>query len=99
MLIVESLSANVTPVRHRPSIGQVLSFGAFSVGMTVQIKSAITMAAIFNSPTSQWSRQLGPSVQNNTAPRAAAAGKTGVVATVDPGDSTVQVQVDGKKSW
>ncbi len=76
-----------------------LSFSDFRVGMLVQVKNSEKLQSIFNSPLSQWSKNLGPRVRHDTAPRMNAADRVGPVASVDTADNTVQVEVDGKKAW
>jgi hypothetical protein len=69
------------------------------MGREVFVKKTADLNAVFESKTSQWSRELGPRVQNKREPRARLAGKAGVVASADPGDNTVEVAVNGSKAW
>ena len=89
----------IVPGRVVGSAGQTAVFATLSVGTPVVVKDASALQAIFSSPSSQWSRELGPRVQNNTQPRAQHASQAGVVVQVDNSDSTVEVQVGQAKAW
>ena len=76
------------------------AFASLLVGTPVMIKQAVELQAVFSSPTSQWTRELGPRVQQNVEPRLSKAGQSGTVVQVDTSDSTVEVQVSGGgKAW
>ncbi len=76
-----------------------MSFQDFRVGMAVQVKNAAALQEIFSSRSSQWSRELGPNVQNNVNPRLNLAGHSGVVVVVDSADNTVRIDCNGTKVW
>ncbi len=76
------------------------AFASLLVGTPVMIKQAVELQAVFSSPTSQWTRELGRKAWFNVEPRLSKAGQWGTVVRVDPNDRTVQVQVsDGGKAW
>jgi len=76
-------------------------FSDLNQNMVVKVKVADDLTAIFNNPSSQWSRELARRVQNNTIPRMAFAGRSCVVSSVDTSDNTVQLHIPNTttKSW
>ncbi len=78
----------------------VATFADLVRGRAVRVKNTADLNAVFESKTSQWTRELAPKVQNNREPRANLAGQAGVVKSVDTGDKTVQVEVIGTgQAW
>jgi hypothetical protein len=103
MLNIISINHPQPPMIPQPMIQQAAmqtaTFANLQVGTPVMVKQVSDLQAIFSSPTSQWTRELGPRLQNNTAPRIQAAGLPGTVAQVDNGDGTVEVQCSNAKAW
>ena len=66
-------------------------------GRAVRVKNTADLIVVFESKTSQWSREFDSLMQKNRIMKMA--GQVGVVNDVDPDDKTVRVKVNNSNAW
>jgi len=69
------------------------------IGREVRVKNTADLIAVFESKTSQWSREFNTQMQKNRERQMKMAGQVGVVNDVDPDDKTVRVKVNNSNAW
>jgi len=68
-------------------------------GRAVRVKNTADLIAVFESKTSQWSREFNTQMQKNRERQMKMAGQVGVVNDVDPDNKTVRVKVNNSNAW
>ncbi len=69
------------------------------IGREVRVKNTADLIAVFESKTSQWSREFNTQMQKNRERQMKMAGQVGVVNDVDPDNKTVRVKVNNSNAW